>query len=574
MAVASWLQLQQNLGTGLYGLAANSFKPMLPWIPQYPSPQSATLNLPVMGSGSHWINCVGFLPSSRFLMMQEVNWWFMLTSLVSIPNLRSPNILLTTKSEIYFAPDATGPIDIETVRLGVAGDLPLFFGSAGSAAPPQQVAASCVQAAWAAPPNYDYPLGRPFYGGQDDFLLADWLCAVNGINPSPNPCNCQDAAGMCCLLLNLQNNPGLGSIWAGQIYPVGNLQPNTRLRGTYSQMSSFSDHYVALVGEPTLNGPFVCDACTGPHLGNESPAQYLAELMLPGQTPPNPDWTEYPSSFAQAAPSWVDGDPFGPQITSRPLSPAATERINAFVAAVGASSPAAGTSPAAGAGLISCNWPDPRSCPDVPKAFVRVHYRTTIGYPITERYWVLSDGPNALHVNIWVASDSAATAFSQFLTEGSGHDGTGSIFERGITIGQNSAMLTWTGGKEHLWMRGNVVIRARLAGSGLDLDKIAQWLDGLTAASNASGATLPVISSATFSNTKPAVGDRITLDIATAAPALVAVRGIRPWLRLVDGDGKRLTLLAKAKGTAQASVIVCDPVTLLAAKATESVTVT
>jgi hypothetical protein len=76
----------------------------------------------------------------------------------------------------------------------------------------------------------------------------------------------------------------------------------------------------------------------------------------------------------------------------------------------------------------------------------------------------------------------------------------------------------------------------------------------------------PAISSLAVSNPQPVVGTRFTIDVATDASYPLALRGVRPTLQLVDGNGKQLTLAARQPADADLTVIAGDPDTLLSAQ--------
>jgi hypothetical protein len=297
--------------------------------------------------------------------------------------------------ELYFGPQAgvsTG-MALETVRLDVARDLAQPFFSTPTTG--SETLAACAMAAFQAPPGYP-PYGQwGHYGGYWKFDLTDWLFAQSGLNPSPLPADCMDSAGMCCLLLQLQPDPSIAQVWAGQISPAGYLQP-TLLRGTASLTPAgfkFNYHYVSVVlgsdGSTT-----VCDATIDPHLGDEAPQTYLDDTFdlkdypyAPQPGPPS-EWGVPPTPLNQRSvkcPMYVDGQPFPPG-----SAPAA--RPAAFEAARRAFAQRVGLPPAGDAAVnVSADRLDPATACPALAALGPVHAQLTRG-AMARRYRVFGRG--------------------------------------------------------------------------------------------------------------------------------------------------------------------------------------
>lgn len=520
--------------------------------------------------------------------MNMIPWWFLLSQVKwtllyqgpagPAPALPGTLFSQTLPLELYFVPPGivTGPIAIEDVRWNVARDLALQWQDVPSPQPPD-IAKACTLAALASPPAYS---PRAYYGGYEDFELTDWLFALNGVISQPSPANCVDSAAMCCTILTLQKNPGITALWSGMISPYGYLNYPAVLRGPQqtTPTSLFNYHFVSVVTYAGQTGPFVCDATIGSHVGTENPQQYIADAInqagYPYAPPPGDpsEWAVPPFPLSQRSldcPYYVDGVVFNKPSWSSYTPPPTDPRQADFAAAIDTSQLHLDDDR-----LVPGAIPSPSTCPVMPSAFEPTHERVQYGYPLSRRYWILSDGASALHVRLWISSDGAKSAYQRFLHQGAPGE-QGPYFSQGKALGQASAQRIWDGGVERLWIFHNLVFRVTLDGSGIDLDAVCAWLqaEAVMRAQDVP-ATLPSIDSTPGPEQCVAVGESVVLDSGVDSPYPITVGGARPLLRLVDCDGQRVTLVGCESGTTDISLILTDPKTLLSSVRTFRVTVT
>jgi hypothetical protein len=386
-----------------------------------------------------------------------------------------PTILFTqpTPLELYFGPKAEVAEDmaVDTVRLNVARDLAQPFLASST------VPAACAQGAFLSPPVYPAVGQNSNYGGYDNFELTDWLFALSGLTNPPLPADCADAAGMCCLMLQLQPNSGLQQVWAGYIQPAGFLFP-TMLRGATEPTGdkySFNYHYVSVF---TSGGDtWVCDATMGPHLGNEAPATYLTNVFdlkdYPHAAEPGPPsgWGVPPTPLSfrsRQCPVSVDGVAFPPSSINLERPPALMAGRKAFAERLGLPSPPAMPRLVSDAALdAAIGGPQLAALP-------LVHQRLSPG-AVTRRYRVFSDGARQLHLKVWRSAQDAGGARDRFLDEGAlGEDGH--PYAPCAQLGEAAGVRAWDGGGERLWLFENLAIRLTAIGEGLDVGGIARDL--------------------------------------------------------------------------------------------------
>lgn len=493
--------------------------------------------------------------------------------------------------EIYTGPNpgaAPGQgTDLRTLRQWVARDMAARFSQDRGSA--MLTAGACAQGAFLAPPYYassqsyyTFP-ALPPTAGDGNFALAAWLFANTGLNPSPTNANCYDSTAMCCLMLALQPRGDIVRAWGGDISPFGDLvSPATQMiRGVPNNppppqkpIPGFGDHMVMVV-DWNATDYYVADGCIGPHLANETTSQYLQNTVTDPSYPQSAWNKPPPGGFSEQSlylPTQLDGEPFTPATSVLiPTPQRFLANHAAFAAAMGMPElPQVDAREVAGAFVVKGAPSLPAGCPALETGFVVVHEHAMYGWPVSDKRWVLSDGARAVTLRIWVSSDGTAPAQRRFLHEGAATSEEVRFRPAADGPGAACAVLQGADGKaaEVLWTSGGRVCRLIGPAPGLDLMALARAVENAPTQPRR-----PVIRGVKVAPSEVAVGETVTVEVDADGDWPLEIFGVRALMRLVHGDGRRLTLKAEQAGRVEAGVVVTDPVSLLSDRAAAAITI-
>lgn len=306
----------------------------------------------------------------------------------------------------------------------------------------------------------------------------------------------------------------------------------------------------------------IADSCAGPHYGDQSVSDYLAQAT-DGTTPT-------PPKIDRGTPEDIrryKGVTHVDVLLSGPRDSDALEAKprRAFKSAVGFDDRAMPTAPGPG---VACAWPDPRLCPALSPLDWELGYEEVLAGPREAlRFWRLRNGGTELSISIYVASDDSGTARHRFVTLGSTHQMPGPVFTQGpAALGHSAAMYRSARRHRYLWVFHNVTFDVMAANprEELDVEALALWLQQQAEAALVTelSAHLPPIRVTPQPGATP-VGDTVTLGVDAGADALLQPLSDAARLRLVDESAGTLTFRVESPGVHEVTVVAVDPRTLL-----------
>jgi hypothetical protein len=251
-------------------------------------------------------------------------------------------------------------------------------------------------------------------------------------------------------------------------------------------------------------------------------------------------------------------------MTSRTESPFAANRA-AFLQAIG------------GAPTRALGASGPRAVPDpsgspVLEGWDKVHEDLVVGYPESSRQWRFVRDQSSVVVTCWVAND-ADLAHERFLQLGSVHQSDEPIFERGPDgLGDLSAQSLQAERHVLIWNQANMTTRIETNDPGFDLVSLATELTK-AADRKAERSEPPTIGGLAVTPSEVAVGETFTIRVDTDAGNQIDFAISEDLATFDRQQGSELTFQARAPGSLQISVAVTDPVSLLSAQRTASVTI-
>jgi hypothetical protein len=428
------------------------------------------------------------------------------------------------------------------------------------------------------PPSYDTLVGAPHFvtfSGQPvfDYVRLNYTAYLAAQKDPTAVCNCYDTAAIVQYLVQYSVSIPVGYAY---IEPFGYLAP-TPLIGvgqcnnpffknanynsnpvcgeTDNRRSAFGNHAFANLDSMQT----VADACAGPHLGNETQAQYLA-VATDGTTP--------------SPPAVGRGKVSNITIYRGVISVSSTMTSNPAISEQGLAIFVEGTGfiavPGGRPAVRLTALPRLTECPALDGFREVGDVEIDAGFPLVRGRLAATNGSGTLKLGVTVSSAGTDIAQRHYLSLGSLNMAARPVFDRGPAgIGEASAQATGADRARIIWLDRNLVFD--LEGFGLApgiIENCAIWVDRFvraTATSDLDPGRVAIQNLSASSNTV-SPGQRVTLSVATKPDYRVFIDGDHPGLYPV-AEGKRdFTFEARAPSTNRVDVFAVDPSSLLSAK--------
>ncbi|MCG8416942.1 MAG: hypothetical protein MJE77_03225 [Proteobacteria bacterium] len=444
------------------------------------------------------------------------------------------------------------------------------------------------------PPRYDVWQGSHHYtdiahsitaGNSDNYDFNDvTLLLARYLHDPVLPCNCYDQAAILqvalrcvgvydvayCYMDRFGYLRPTGLIGRGQtnnpFYRASETPPIVPERDPIR--SAFANHAFCGVESPTRSAHTIADSTTGPHLGAQPTALYVADAT--DETFPDDPRVRrgtIDDIISYTGVTAVDGVVSGTVSREAPA-------VREFTACVDYDSAMAN----AGDGFIAQAWPSPLDADVFDRNRWQLGYQELLpGAREVHKTWSLRSDNQRVVVSLYVAHDSVDTARQRFLNLGSTHSSPSPIFARGPSgLGHCAAVYSHPLMTRYLWIHHNIVFDIVAIEADIDVEELARWYHSWAA----SGVTddleghRPPIGTVAISQARPRAGDSTEIHINCPAHCAIDIAGGHSGLRLAARDERVLRFSALHPATDTVTLLVIDPRTLIARGHAIAITVT
>lgn len=426
-----------------------------------------------------------------------------------------------------------------------------------------------VTKASGSPQVYDIYHGAPYYtsegaNGVLNFAAARWLAGT-----STNLCNCYDCAGAVWYYASLDGD-GTATRYTF-LQPFGYLaQTSLKQRGqvnnpfygatggpqiigeTDAARTAFRNHAFVQYTRPD-GAQVILDACAGPSLGTLDAAGYIAHATdADHPVPPQmPNGTVADITYPYRSLSYRT-NAAAPAARNLHLA-ANAER---FMSVMGIEAEADG-----GSGVRPAPWDALRSLPGLNPDWALSYEEIVPGYPETVGHRTFTRGDEAVTLELYVASDTPATARRRFVERGSSHQSPEPIFTPGPPgLGELSARSSTPVAERYLWLDGNIVYDVR--GPAAVIEEVVRAVSAAAAKARTTAAVFPHAGKVAPSRSDAAVGERLSLSLAPS-DHLIEVEEHHPGLEVERLGSSDFALHAQRPAVGDVVVIAVDRGTLL-----------
>ncbi|MVT08474.1 hypothetical protein [Chitinophaga tropicalis] len=420
------------------------------------------------------------------------------------------------------------------------------------------------------PPRYDIWQGAPHFvnlsnGWNNITLYYNAYISAHNNNPS-SILNCYDAAAV--LQYNLQYYGY--SVKYCFMQPFGYMRltnligrgqcnnPFYGATGGPAVISSTSPSRTAFLNHAFVYLPStgcISDACAGPHIGNETPAQYVNNAT--DSVYPNPPAV---TRGTTANIGYYTGVTSIVNVFSAHQVPD-LPHVAAFKKEVGFSEKSVKET---GKRSIVGKWPSPAEYPAFHNKWTIYHDEIVPGEEEVVKLWMLKNGEHNIFMKIYVSSAGNELSYNRFLSTGGLSQGTAPAYERVEGIGHYAAISKDKRQPHLFWVADNVVVEISASDNSVDLNALAEWYYRWAIKNRTMDITAhlphPRLQ---YSSLEPRKGDQLFISHSSEDNELLDFLIEDEGLRLVSAEDKILVFDVQKPVKKAMKVLVVDKDTLL-----------
>ena len=331
------------------------------------------------------------------------------------------------------------------------------------------------------PPRYDVWRGASHFIACATFnsITVHYRAYVAAKNVAASILNCYDAAAVAQYELSLQST----ATKFAYMKPFGYLMQAPLIgRGACNNPFYGDDESLKIVDRRLTtrtgfaNHAFVSfnsnlnvgDACAGPHLGTETPQQYVTAAIDTVHVEP-----------PRTATGTIANITLYTGVTAHDLIFSGIERpefLPHYESFVNLTKIKIGSSKVTDNSGVVGKWPEPLVHPLLAHGWTPLQEELTPGEHECLKMWQLTNGKDILSVKIFVSSQGNEIALNRFLSIGSLHQNTEEIYQPGPAgIGEFSAVTKGDGPAQFFWVYKNVVCDIFTTDRSLNVLEIGKW---------------------------------------------------------------------------------------------------